>query len=164
MKNIKKIHKKIAVVPLVFSFSISFFCVGYFLQYLFTSALVNPYPGVLLLLAVILIAFISLIPTLLIYYSLIQKKIIEFASIFFGSILGLYLIYSIEFITRGHPIMRLYVALHDSLFDTYKINIYYLDYGGFGLLIACLSATICALLFLFAYIIIKKNIAPTKID
>ena len=46
----------------------------------------------------------------------------------------------------------------------YKINIYYLDYGGFGLLFACLSATICALLFLFAYIIIKKNIAPTKID
>lgn len=155
MKN-KNDHKKSVALPILLVFVVSFCCLGYFYQYLFTTAFINPYANILLLFAIAIIAFISLVPTLLIYYSFIHRKFLEFSLLFFGSFFGLILIYAIEFITRDHPVMRLYVSLHNSLFDMYKINIYFLDYGGFGFLLAGFSAATFGLLSVLVYLISNR--------
>jgi hypothetical protein len=157
MKNKKSALKKIPASTFLLTFFISFCCVGYFYQYLVTTALTNPYAGILLLLVIVFIALVSLVPAFLVYYSFINKRFIEFSLLFFGSFFGLVLIYGIEFTSQYHPMMQLYVSLHDLLFDTYKINIYYLDYGGFGMLVAGLSAAIFGVFSMLGYVFMNRS-------
>lgn len=155
MKKTKVVRKNFGVIPFLVLYIFSCCCVGYFYQYLFTTARVNPYAGILVFIAAIVIAYISFVPALLIYFSFIHRKFIEFSLILYGSIFGLALVYSVEFILRYHPVMYFYIFLHDRLFDAYKINIFYLDYGGFGFLLAGISAAIFGLFPLLAYRLLR---------
>jgi hypothetical protein len=160
MKNKKNMHGKLDIVLFLLVFLISFCCMGSYYYYLFLTALANPYAGLLFFLAIAFIAFVSLVPACLIYYSLIKRRFIEFSLLFFGGFTGLVLVYSIESFPHNalmySPIMSLYMALHNYLFNVYKINIYYLDYGGFGFVVAGLSAAVFALLSIVGYMLIKK--------
>lgn len=143
--------KKYNRIALLFIYALCVCVVGNAYRYVYATVYANPYQGILLTIALFLIAYMSLVPAALLYFALVQKKYREFSLVFFGSITGLLMIYAVEFFSSRHPVMWLYVQLHDYLFDRYTINIFYLDYGGFGVLLAGISAATFSLLPFLVY-------------
>lgn len=137
-------------------FLIVFVFLAYLYAYFLKAVLVNPYQTALLTVFVFYISFLSLVPTLMVYF--VKNKMVEgYLPLFLGGTLGIILIYVIEFILpSSKPIMKLYIGLHDYLFNLYYINIYFLDYSGFGLIAVGLSAAFFALVMLGIFSIYFK--------